>query len=160
MDNLREIFTQIIKDAGIGLKGYLKAQIMLMGITFIILLSVFTFLNTPYSLLISFIISIIDALPILGSGLILVPWSIFNYVWGNRYLGIALGILYFLLLIIRQILEPMLMGKAIGIKPSYTFSATVIGTMVLGPLGILVGPLLIVVINSIIKTKKSIDSRK
>ena len=160
MDNLKEFILQMIKDTGTGLKGYAKAQLILMGITLSILIVGLFILKVPYAILIAIAISIVDVLPVLGSGLVLVPWAIISFILGNSYLSKGLGILYIILLISRQLLEPKIMGKEIGVRPLYTFGATIIGSLVLGPVGLVVGPLIAVVITSVIKTKKNIDNRK
>lgn len=160
MENIIEFISEMLKDTGRGLKGFLKAQVILMGITFLILSISLSVLKVPYAILIALVISLVDVLPVVGSGLIIVPWTIINFIMGNSYLGKALAIIYIILIITRQILEPKILGKAIGVRPLYTFLATIIGSLVLGPIGLIVGPLLAVLVNSIIKTKKEIESRK
>lgn len=160
MENLMEFISQMIKDTGKGLKGYFKSQLVLMGITFIILITGLTILKIPYSILISIAISIVDVLPVLGSGIIIVPWSIISFILGNSSLGKGLAVIYIILIITRQVLEPKILGREIGVRPLYTFLATILGSIVLGPVGLVVGPLIAVVITSIIRTKKNIDSRK
>lgn len=160
MANIMEFLSQMIKDTGKGLKGYLKAQLMLMGITFIILTTGLMILKVPYLILIAIAISIVDVLPILGSGVIIVPWSIISFILGNGYLGKGLAVIYIILIITRQILEPKIMGKEIGVRPLYTFLATILGSLILGPIGLILGPLIAVLVTSIIRTKKEIDSRK
>ena len=114
-----EFILRIIKDTGKGIKGYLKSQLILMLITFIILGISLTIIEVPMSILIALGISILDILPIVGSGIIMIPWSIISFISGNNQMGIKLGILYFVLIIIRQILEPRILGKEIGIRPLY-----------------------------------------
>jgi predicted PurR-regulated permease PerM len=160
MDNLMEFLSQMIKDTGKGLKGYLKSQLMLMGIAFIILSVGLTTIDVQNAILISIGISIIDILPVLGSGIIIVPWSIISFILGNSYLGKGLAVIYIVLIITRQVLEPKIMGKEIGVRPLYTFLATILGSIILGPIGLILGPLIAVVITSVIRTKKNIDSRK
>lgn len=143
-----EFILRIIKDTGKGIKGYLKSQLILMLITFIILGISLTIIEVPMSILIALGISILDVLPIVGSGIIMIPWSIISFISGNNQMGIKLGILYFVLIIIRQILEPRILGKEIGIRPLYTFLATILGSLILGPIGVILGPLIAVVINS------------
>lgn len=160
MDNLMEFLSQMIKDTGKGLKGYFKSQLILMGITFLILSIGLTTIDVKNAILISIGISIIDILPVLGSGIIIVPWSIISFILGNSYLGKGLALIYIIVIITRQVLEPKIMGKEIGVRPLYTFLATILGSIILGPVGLIVGPLIAVVITSIIRTKKNIDSRK
>jgi predicted PurR-regulated permease PerM len=160
MDKLMEFISQMIKDTGRGLKGYLKSQLILMGIACLILSAGLMFLKVPYFILIAIAISIIDVLPVIGSGIIIVPWSIISFILGNSYLGKGLAVIYIVLIITRQVLEPKILGKEIGVRPLYTFLATILGSIILGPVGLILGPLIAVVITSIIRTKKNIDSRK
>ena len=155
-----EFISQMIKDTGRGLKGYLKSQLILMGIACLILSAGLMFLKVPYFILIAIAISIIDVLPVIGSGIIIVPWSIISFILGNSYLGKGLAVIYIVLIITRQVLEPKILGKEIGVRPLYTFLATILGSIILGPVGLILGPLIAVVITSIIRTKKNIDSRK
>lgn len=155
MDNLMEYIGQVIKDTGKGVKGYLKSQLILMAITFIILSIGFTIMEIRNPILISIAISIIDLLPVLGSGIIIVPWSIISFILGNTYLGKGLALIYIILIITRQVLEPKIMGKEIGVRPLYTFLSTIMGSIILGPVGLIVGPLIAVVITSIIRINKS-----
>ena len=156
MDRLMNLITQIIKDAGKGVKGYIQAQFILMLMTFVILSIGLTVIKVSNPILISIGISIIDILPIVGSGIIMIPWSIINFILGNKDMGINLAIIYIVLIIIRQIAEPQIMGKRIGVRPIYTFISTILGAMILGPVGVIIGPLIAVVINSIIKIKKEL----
>ena len=104
MDNIMEFITQMIKDTGKGLKGYLKSQLILMGITLVILMTGLFILKVPYFILIAIGISIVDVLPVLGSGVIIVPWSVISFILGNSYLWQGLSIIYIILIITRQIL--------------------------------------------------------
>jgi len=68
-------------------------------------------------------------------------------------------VLYVVLTIAKQFIEPKVLGDQIGIKPLYTFLATIVGSLIFGPLGLILGPILAVVINSIIKTKSIWDKK-
>lgn len=160
MNNLMEFISQMIKDTGKGLKGYLKAQLILMGIIFIILAIGLRILKVPYFIWISIVVSIVDVLPVLGAGIVIVPWSVISFILGNSYLGKGLALIYIILIITRQILEPKIMGKEIGVRPLYTFLATILGSLIFGPIGLILGPLIAVLVTSIIRTKKEIESRK
>ena len=63
-------------------------------------------------------------------------------------MGMNLAIIYVVLIIIRQIIEPRILGKEMGIRPLYTFIATILGSLILGPIGVILGPLIVVIINS------------
>lgn len=150
-----EFLLQVIKDTGKGIKGYIKSQLILMIITFIILSISLTIIGVPYPILIAIGISILDILPIVGSGIVMVPWSIISFITSNNKIGINLAIVFAILVIIRQIIEPRILGKEIGIRPLYTFVATILGSIILGPIGVILGPLIAVIINSVLKIIKT-----
>jgi predicted PurR-regulated permease PerM len=156
----RGFFDQIIKDTGKGVKGYLKAQLTLMFITFIILTIGLNMIDIKFYILIALIIAIIDILPAIGSGIVMIPWSLINFISGNGQFAKNLAILYVILLVIRQIIEPYILGKNIGIRPLYTFLATILGSIILGPIGIILGPLIAVIITSILRSKDNYKNRR
>ena len=105
--------------------SYLRAQLILVTICFfelLIALNLFLSLglNVKYPLIFSIVISLIDALPILGAGAILIPLSIFSFITGDIKLGFALLILYVIVLAVRQLLEPKLISQKIGVHPLVT----------------------------------------
>lgn len=154
MENKKKFIDIIVKDTGKMIKGYIKSQIKLMLITFIAFSIGLSIINVPYPILISAGISILDIIPVLGTGIVMIPWVIISFALGNKDMAVNLAILYVVLFILRQFIEPVIVGKEIGIKPLYTVIATILGTIVLGPIGIIVGPLVAIVIRSIINTKK------
>ena len=158
MNNIMDFIFQIIEDTGKGVKGYIKSQFILMGITFIILSVGFTIIDVSWAILIALGIAILDILPVIGSGIIMIPWSIISFIFGNTDMGIKLAVLYVSLAIIRQIIEPKIVGDQIGIRPLYTFFATILGSLILGPIGVILGPLIVVIISSIYRTKKKWDN--
>ncbi|TCU74170.1 uncharacterized protein DUF20 [Tissierella praeacuta] len=160
MHNKKDFLKQLIYDTGKGIKGYMKAQVTLMFITFIILGIGLTSMKIPYSILISVGISILDIIPVLGVGIVMIPWAIINFLMGNKDIGTDLATLYIILIILRQVAEPKLVGKEIGVRPIYTFIATILGSIILGPIGIVLGPIIAVIINSIIRIKKQSDNRR
>lgn len=160
MDNKKDFLKQIINDAGRGVKGYMKAQVTLMLITFVILAIGLTVIDASHPILISVGIALLDIIPVLGAGLVMIPWAIISFIIGNKDMGTNLGILYVILFVVRQIIEPRIVGKEIGVRPLYTFIATILGSVVLGPIGIILGPVIAVVINSIIKIRGNSNNRR
>ena len=150
---------QILLDTGRGVKGYFKAQMTLMLITFITLLVGLNILDIRFTILIALGIALVDILPVVGSGIIMIPWSIISFIQGYNQIGKGIAILYVILLVSRQFIEPYILGKNIGVKPLYTFLATIIGSIVFGPIGILIGPLIAIVITSIFKVKNNDKDR-
>lgn len=154
------LLNQILKDTGKGVKGYIKAQLTLMFITFITLTIGLNIIDIRFSVLIALGISLVDIFPILGSGIVMVPWSLINFILGNNEVGKGLAILYVVLLVSRQFIEPYVLGKNIGVRPLYTFLATIAGSIILGPIGIILGPLVAVIITSILNAKNNYQNRR
>ena len=94
-------------------------------------------------------IGFVDALPILGSGTVIVPWAVISGLNGDIKLGIALIILYVIILIARQLLEPKIVSNKIGIHPIFTLISMYTGFKFIGIIGLLVGPIIFIVLKNI-----------
>ena len=136
------------------LGSYIKAQIILMTICFfelIVCLNLLSFLglNVPYPLLMSIIICIIDALPILGAGTILIPWAVISFALSDIKLGIALIIIYLFVLSVRQMLEPKLVSQTLGVHPLITLISMYSGFKIFGVIGFLIGPVVMIILKNV-----------
>lgn len=123
------------------LTGYLKAYLLIMLLTFSEVLIGLSILRVKYALLMSIIVAVVDILPILGTGAVLIPWAILAYAGGNPRLGTGLLILYGVLLILRQIAEPRIVGDSIGLHPLATLASVYLGIKLAGIAGIFIGPM-------------------
>ncbi|KAB8138629.1 sporulation integral membrane protein YtvI [Gracilibacillus oryzae] len=128
--------------------GFFKAQFLVSIIIFIVSLIGLLIIVPEYALLMSFIIWIIDFIPIIGSIVILGPWALYMFIAGDPSMGIQLSILAVILLAIRRTVEPKVMGQHIGLSPLATLIAMYIGLQLLGILGFIVGPILVIAFNS------------
>lgn len=142
------------KDLIQTLGGYLKAEATLVLVSFFISLIglyilYFLKFNIPYPLLMALFIGFVDALPILGSGTIMIPWAIISAINGDISLGIAIITLLIIMSIIRQFLEPKLVSKNIGVHPIFTLIAMYTGFKITGLIGLLVGPIILIIIKNI-----------
>ena len=124
--------------------GWLTAQAKLMGITFLILAAGLFLLRFPHWLVWAAAISILDALPVLGSGMALVPWSIVCLIQGDTLRAVGLLGIYAAAAVMRSILEPKLVGKQLGLDPLLTLAAIYTGYRLWGLGGMLLAPLLAV----------------
>lgn len=104
-------------------------------------------LKISNSILIAALIAIIDILPILGTGGILLPWAIISIITGNIGLAIGLVSLYLLILIIRQVLEPKIVGNQIGLHPIVTLICMFVGAQLLGFIGLFLLPILVTILK-------------
>ena len=101
-------------------------------------------LQISYIPMIAFIIAIIDIIPVLGTGTVLIPWAVYSFITGKIGLGIGLLVLYAIILVIRQIIEPKLVAGQVGLPPIVTIIAMYIGTKTLGVLGFFILPFAVV----------------
>lgn len=133
-----------------ALFGYIRAQLILMALTFTELFIGFNIIGVKYALVLAVAISIIDALPILGTGGILVPWSIYQLLTGDLRMGVSLFILYAIVLVVRQLTEPKVLSQQIGLHPLVTLTAMYTGLKIFGVLGLILGPITVLVLKNIL----------
>ncbi len=140
--------TDKLADAGIA---YLRSQLMIMVIVALLSVLGLTILKNEYALLIGLIIALMDALPILGSGIVYIPWSIIMLINGNIFSAAILVTTFLICQIIREILEPKLIGNRIGIKPLFTLIAMYVGVKLFSIAGFFLGPIGLIIIVTIVK---------
>ena len=129
---------------------YLRSYLLIMLITFAVMLLGFVILRVPYALLVALIVALLDVLPVLGVGTVLVPWSVWMLITGDLRVGIGLIILFVVNEIIRQFAEPKIVGKSLGLHPIITLVLLYAGYSLLGLAGLVLLPLFAVVINTVI----------
>ena len=112
-----------------------------MGITFLILNAGLLLLRVRYPVLAALVITLVDALPVFGTGTILIPWALALFLRGETKTGIGLVILYGAAALSRQALEPRLVGKQVGLNPVLTLLALYTGYRLLGVGGMIVFPI-------------------
>lgn len=150
MKKISRHLREIIKSLG----GYLKAQFKLVAISFAIcLIGLYIFyfcgLNVGYPLLIALAIGFVDALPILGSGSIMIPWAIISGLNGDIRLGFSILTLWIIMILIRQFIEPRIVSGNIGIHPIFTIIAMYTGFKILGVIGMFIGPIILIILKNI-----------
>jgi len=127
---------------------YVKAQLILMSVTFSELLVGFTIMeligifDLKYIFLIAFLIAILDALPVFGTGTVLIPWCLYNVVIARFDGAIALLIMYIICLVVRQFIEPKVVGETLGLHPLVTLLSMYVGLQLLGLGGMILLPII------------------
>lgn len=124
-----------------ALGGWLRAQLKLMGITFLILFAGFLLLRADSPLFFALSIALLDALPVFGTGTVLIPWSIISMLTENLHFGIGLILIYASAALCRNILEPKLLGDQMGLSPLFTLLAIYAGYRISGVGGMLLFPI-------------------
>ncbi len=129
--------------------GLLKAQAVMVAITFVIVLGVLVALGVNYSLTIALLSALMDVLPVLGPGLIFLPWGAYAFLTGNQSLGFSLLGLYGTVALVRGVLQPRIIGERIGLHPLATLVALYIGVKVFGAAGFIYGPLIVIILKAV-----------
>ena len=145
-------------DAARGMKsavfGWLKAQLKLSGVTWCILTAGFFLINIRHAPLWALGVSLVDAFPILGTGAVLVPWSLISFLQADTGRAFGLLILYAAVTIVRTTLEPKLIGKQLGLDPLLTLAALYAGYRFWGLMEMLVAPILAVAAAQLVEVRK------
>lgn len=127
-----------------ALGGWFRAQLMLMGVTFAILWAGFLLLGISHSTVWAALIALIDAVPMLGTGLVLIPWSLVLFLRRQTAQGLGMLILTAIAMAARSMLEPRLLGRQLGLDPLVTLGAMYAGYQFLGLAGLIAAPLVAV----------------
>ncbi len=128
--------------------GYFKAQFKIMFIIIAIIFIGFEILQISYSFLLAFGIALLDLLPVFGTGTILWPWALADMLMGNYMRAIGLVVIYLVCQIVKQVLQPKMVGDSIGISPLSTLVFMYIGYRFYGVLGLILGiPIGMVLVN-------------
>lgn len=139
-----------VKGSVVGaLVKWLRAQLLLISITFFQLLAGFLLLRQPYALLLAVLIALIDALPVFGTGTVLLPWAVVCFLAGGMPKGIALTALYTLIFLVRSIMEPKLMASQAGLSPLVALLAMYVGFCAMGVGGMILFPLLLLLVKQL-----------
>ncbi|MCL2068779.1 MAG: sporulation integral membrane protein YtvI [Oscillospiraceae bacterium] len=136
-DNLAE--TRGILKAAVG--RYLKAYLTMMFITFCELAIGLSLLGARGALLIAAGVAVLDAFPIVGTGTVLIPWTIFEVIRGSYTMALGLIILYATITFVRYILEPKIVGDNLGLNPIVSLMAIYLGFMLFGVFGMIIMPI-------------------
>ena len=136
---------------------YIKSYSLLFLMTYVELSIGFQILGIPYAPIIGLMVAIFDILPVLGTGGILLPWTVVLLVMKNIPMGIGMFVLYLVITVIRNTMEPKLVGKQIGLHPLATMISLFVGLKVVGFWGMLIFPTTLAVLSSM---KKEIQGRE
>ena len=149
--------TKFIKKISSSLGAYLKAQVILILVSFFICLVGLTIfqivgLNVPFPLLAALGIAFVDALPIFGSASAMIPWATISALNGDITLAICILVLLAIMAFTRQIMEPKIVSGQIGIHPIFTLIAMYTGFRIIGVLGLLLGPIVLIILKTVFET--------
>lgn len=125
----------------------IKAYLIIMSITCVELFISFSILRLEYALVLALIICIVDVLPVLGTGTVIIPWALYEFVMGNSKLALGLVVMYIIITVIRNFIEPKIIGHSVGLHPVVTLTAMYVGLRLFGFFGMLMLPVIIIMMK-------------
>ena len=138
----------VIHDLKSVVGGYFKAQFKIMGVVYVILVIGLLILKVNYALLVSFAIAFLDMLPFFGTGTVLAPWAIIKILSNDYQMAVGLLILYAVSQVVRQVIQPKIVGDTIGMDPLATLFFMFIGYKVSSIIGMIIAvPIGMILIN-------------
>jgi len=145
----QEYANRVYVDTVNGLMGFLRAQLLLMLIIAMITVAGLYVLGTKYAFSLGLIIALVDALPILGPGFIMIPWIVIMLLMNNYGMALGLLIIYGIISVMHQVLQPKIMAESMHLHPLLVLGSMYVGLQLMGVFGIILGPVILVLIKSI-----------
>lgn len=144
------LFLGDVKDYSLHTLGrYIRSYALIMTITFCELSLALWLLGVKNFAIIALITAVFDIIPVCGSGGVLIPWSVFSLVQGNFAFGIGMLIVYGIITVIRQIIEPKIVGDQVGLPPVVTLMAMFLGVRFMGVFGLFAFPIMLVILKNL-----------
>ncbi|MBM6619401.1 sporulation integral membrane protein YtvI [Bacillus suaedaesalsae] len=139
------VISKQLNRAGVG---FLKAQVLFSALTFVLAYVGLLILKVDYPILLSIVIVIVDILPVLGTGSVLVPFAVYCFVTGQQDTGIGLIIMFLIITVVRRVIEPKVYSSSMGISPLASLISMYLGFQIIGFLGLIVGPTVIIIFDT------------
>ncbi len=131
--------------------GYIKSQLLLSFGVFLILTAGFFIIRQPYGLLLAFGLAVMDFIPIIGAGTVMVPWAVIDLITANYEEAVGLMLIWGVIVLFRRMAEPKILGDQTGLSPILSLVGIYAGMRLGGVLGMIVGPLLLLVLINLSK---------
>jgi len=147
----REHLSELGRDFSRAFAGFIRAEFIVFLITLVLSIVGLMIMNAKYALVIGTITGIFGILPVLGVGIILVPWSILAFVSGHNLLAIKLLMLTTFITILRHIIEPKILGDNVGLDPLFVLMSMYIGLTSTGVIGLILGPFILIAYQALQK---------
>lgn len=149
---VRGFFSQMKSTAMAAFGGYVRAQLILSLAVFLILLVGFVLIHQPYSVLLAFLLAVLDFIPIVGAGTVMIPWAFVALLTGDFRSALELMVIWGVIALFRRVGEPKILGDQTGLSPILSLVSIYVGMKLGGVLGMILGPVLCLVALNIWKT--------
>lgn len=147
--SLRQVWQQLRRSFSAAFGGYIRAELLISLGVMIILGIGFTIMGQSYGLLLAFLLAVLDFIPILGAGTVLVPWLIIDFILGSYRRAIYFLILWGVITFFRRFTEPKIVGDQTGLHPLLSLLGIYVGMRTAGVLGMILGPVLLIMIRNL-----------
>ncbi|MFC4767755.1 sporulation integral membrane protein YtvI [Effusibacillus consociatus] len=151
--DIREKGQVVYADVTAAIGGYIRGQAILITITAVQVLAGLLILHVPYAFSLALLAAFLDILPLLGTGTLFVPWALYSLFTGDTRLGVGLLIVYGLIVIVRQVMEPRILANTIGLDPLATIVVMYAGYTAAGFIGLLLAPFILIAFQSLLKVR-------
>lgn len=139
--------TRFRRGAGHSLRRYFRACLLMALVTFSEMLIGLSVLQMPYPFLLALLIAAVDFLPVLGTGTVLIPWGVVELLLGHTFSGLGLLLLYAASAVLRELIEPHLVGRSLGLHPLLSLLSVYAGFRLFGVPGMIIAPILVAVVG-------------
>ncbi len=154
IDQFTRIKDGILKRLGKLLRGYL----VIMGMTFLELIVGLGLLKVKYALVVAAVTAVVDILPVLGCGTVLVPWAVISALTGSTGRAVGLMILYGVITVLRNVTEPKIIGSKLGVHPVLMLGSVFLGLRMFGGVGVIIAPVTLIILKSVFESRKATSS--
>ena len=148
----RNFFSHVRNTALGAFAGYVRAEILISIVVFFILLVGFFLLGQPYAVLLALALAVLDFIPIIGSGTIMVPWAVVDLITGNWFHALGLMAVWGVVCVFRRVAEPKFVGSQTGLSPILSLISMYVGMQLGGVLGMILGPILCLVVWNVCRS--------
>ena len=145
-------FLKQVRDTALAaFGGYLRAEFLLSVVVFFILLVGFFVIGQPYGLLLALVLAVMDFIPIIGAGTVMVPWAVIDLFMGNYFHAVQLMVIWGAIALFRRVGEPKFVGDQTGLSPIASLISIYIGWRLAGVLGMILGPTIALIALNLIR---------
>lgn len=137
--------------------AYLRAQSVLVTITTVQAIIGLHLIGSNYALTMGLLIGILDMIPVLGPGTVLLPWAAWSFMTGSPLFGVKVLLLYLFILVVRMVLEPRVLGTNLGLHPLAVLLAMYVGLKTIGVVGLIMGPIFLIAVLAAFKAGSSFN---
>jgi sporulation integral membrane protein YtvI len=141
----------VLRNLRLAIFGFIRAQVIMAAFTYVITFIGLLILHAPYPLAISLLVMVMEFVPVIGTGLVFVPWFGYELLIGHTGFGISLLILFLVLTISRRVVEPKVLSEAVGINALAALISLYVGFELTGVTGLFLGPMVVIIYQAMRK---------